>query len=111
MKNVYLDNSATTRMDSSVLEEMIPFLSDNYGNLLETYSISAGLDYAGIGPQLAHLKEIGRVKFSSSSDKEALEALEFFARNEGIIAALESSHALAGALSIAKKVKNKKILV
>lgn len=87
------------------------FLSDNYGNLLETYSISAGLDYAGIGPQLAHLKEIGRVEFSSSSDKEALEALEFFAKNEGIIAALESSHALAGALSIAKKVKNKKILV
>ncbi len=87
------------------------FLSDFYGNLLETYSISAGLDYAGVGPQLAHLREIGRIKFDSSSDKEALEALGFFARHEGIIAALESSHALAGALKIAKKVRGKKILV
>lgn len=87
------------------------FLSDEYGNLLETYSISAGLDYAGIGPQLAHLKEIGRVEFGSSSDDEALEALKFFAKNEGIIAALESSHALSGALKIAKKVKNKKIII
>lgn len=87
------------------------FLSDKYGNLLETYSISAGLDYAGIGPQLAHLKEIKRVRFISASDKEALEALQFFAKNEGIIAALESSHALAGALKISKKVKNKKILI
>lgn len=87
------------------------FLSDEYGNLLETHSISAGLDYAGIGPQLAHLKEIGRVEFLSALDSEALEALRFFAKNEGILAALESSHALAGALKIAKKVKNKKILV
>lgn len=87
------------------------FLSDKYGNLLETYSISAGLDYAGIGPQLAHLKEIKRVRFVSASDEEALKALQFFAKNEGIIAALESSHALAGALKIAKEVKNKKILV
>lgn len=59
------------------------FLSDEYGNLLETYSISAGLDYAGIGPQLAHLKEIGRVEFLSALDSEALEALRFFAKNEG----------------------------
>ncbi len=87
------------------------FLSDEYGNLLETYSISAGLDYAGIGPQLAHLKEIGRVEFLSALDSEALEALQFFAKHEGILAALESSHALAGALKIAKEVKNKKILV
>lgn len=87
------------------------FLSDEYGNLLETYSISAGLDYAGIGPQLAHLKEIGRVEFLSALDSEALEALRFFAKNEGVLAALESSHALAGALKIAKEVKNKKILV
>lgn len=87
------------------------FLSDKYGNLLETYSISAGLDYAGIGPQLAHLKEIGRIEFLSALDSEALEALQFFAKNEGILAALESSHALAGALRIAKSVKNKKIIV
>lgn len=87
------------------------FLSDAYGNLLETYSISAGLDYAGIGPQLAHLKEIKRIQFINANDKEALEALQFFAKNEGIIAALESSHALAGALKVVKEVKNKKILI
>ncbi|MBX7490495.1 tryptophan synthase subunit beta [Helicobacter turcicus] len=87
------------------------FLSDKYGNLLETYSISAGLDYAGIGPQLAHLREIERVRFVSASDEEALRALQFFAKNEGILPALESSHALAGALKIAKEVKNKKILI
>ncbi|TLD89232.1 tryptophan synthase subunit beta [Helicobacter sp. MIT 05-5294] len=87
------------------------FLSDKYGNLLETYSISAGLDYAGVGPQLAHLKEIGRVEFLSALDSEALEAMQFFAKTEGILAALESSHALAGALKIAKSVKGQKILV
>lgn len=87
------------------------FLSDEFGNLSETYSISAGLDYAGIGPQLAHLRDIHRVKFLFASDKEALKALEFFARNEGIIAALESSHALAGGIKIAQKVKNKKIII
>lgn len=87
------------------------FLSDAYGNLLETYSISAGLDYAGIGPQLAHLKEIKRIQFINANDKEALKALQFFAKNEGIIAALESSHALAGALKVVKEVKNKKILI
>lgn len=87
------------------------FLSDKFGNLSETYSISAGLDYAGIGPQLAHLRDINRIKFISASDKEALEALEFFAKNEGIIAALESSHALAGGIKISKKVKNKNIII
>lgn len=87
------------------------FLSDKYGNLLETYSVSAGLDYAGIGPQLAHLKEIGILEFKSANDKETLSALEFFAKNEGIIAALESSHALAGALKICREVDSKKIIV
>lgn len=87
------------------------FLSDPYGNLLETYSISAGLDYAGIGPQLAHLKDIHRVEFTNASDAEALEALKFFAKHEGIIAALESSHALAGALKITKAVKGKRIII
>ncbi len=87
------------------------FLSDEYGNLLETYSISAGLDYAGIGPQLSHLKEMGRVEFMSATDAEALEALQFFAKHEGIIAALESSHALSGVLKIAKTTRDKRIVV
>ncbi|MDE5591590.1 MAG: tryptophan synthase subunit beta [Helicobacter sp.] len=87
------------------------FLSDKYGNLLNTYSISAGLDYAGIGPQLAHLKEMGRLEFQSVTDEEALEALKFFAKHEGIIAALESSHALAALLKISSTMQSKKIIV
>ena len=76
------------------------FLQDDDGQLNLTHSISAGLDYAGIGPQLAHLYEVGRVDFSSATDKEALEAFSFFSKNEGIIPALESSHALAEVLAL-----------
>lgn len=87
------------------------FLQDKHGQISNTHSISAGLDYAGVGPQLAHLKHIGRVEFIAASDDSALDALKFFARHEGILPALESSHALAGALEIAKKEKNKTIVV
>lgn len=87
------------------------FLQDKHGQISNTHSISAGLDYAGVGPQLAHLKHIGRVEFMAASDNSALEALQFFARHEGILPALESSHALAGVLEIAKKEKNKIIVV
>ncbi|RDU66523.1 tryptophan synthase subunit beta [Helicobacter didelphidarum] len=87
------------------------FLQDKVGQIASTHSISAGLDYAGVGPQLAHLASIQRVQFDFASDTEALEALQFFARHEGILAALESSHALAGALKIAKNVKNRIIIV
>lgn len=83
----------------------------SFGQLSPTHSISAGLDYAGIGPQLAYLGSIKRIEFQKASDKETLEALKFFAQNEGIIPALESSHALAGAIKIAKENKNKKIIV
>lgn len=86
------------------------FLQDSDGQLSHTHSISAGLDYAGISPQLAHLNEIGRVEFSSASDSEALKALEFFAKSEGIIPALESSHALAEVLRMSREVKGKKII-
>ena len=77
------------------------FLQDDDGQLSHTHSISAGLDYAGIGPQLAHLHDVGRVEFTSASDEQALAALKFFAKHEGIIPALESSHALAGAMKLA----------
>lgn len=79
--------------------------------IAHTHSISAGLDYAGIGPQLAHLAQIGRIDFMSAKDSEVLEALRFFAKTEGIIAALESCHALAGAMAISKEVQHKKIIV
>jgi tryptophan synthase beta chain len=73
------------------------FLQDEDGSLLPTHSVSAGLDYAGIGPQLAYLGETGRIRFVSSSDEEALAAVARTARAEGILPALESAHGLAAA--------------
>ncbi|OQX29930.1 MAG: tryptophan synthase subunit beta [Spirochaeta sp. LUC14_002_19_P3] len=79
------------------------FLTDEDGQLLPTHSISAGLDYAGIGPQLAHLGETGRIRFVSVRDDEALAALKFFARTEGLIFAMESAHAGAAAIKLAQE--------
>lgn len=87
------------------------FLQDSEGNLGQTYSISAGLDYAGVGPQLAFLESVKRVSFRACSNQEALEALDFLAKNEGIIPALESAHALAGVLKISKEYRGKNIVV
>lgn len=87
------------------------FLQDKHGQIANTHSISAGLDYAGVGPQLAHLAQVERVSFMGASDEMALEAFQFFASHEGILPALESSHALAGAMEISKFEKNKVIVV
>ncbi len=78
------------------------FLTDADGQVLSTHSVSAGLDYPGIGPQLAHLGTMGRVRFLTASDAEALEAVKFFARMEGMIFALESAHAAAAVMRIAR---------
>ncbi|MCR5723798.1 MAG: tryptophan synthase subunit beta [Treponema sp.] len=77
------------------------FLLDDDGQALPTRSISAGLDYCGIGPQLAALGKSGRVEFTSALDSEALEAISFFAKHEGILFALESAHAGAEAIKLA----------
>lgn len=87
------------------------FLLDDDGQVQETHSISAGLDYPGIGPQLAYLGRTGRVEFRRSTDAETLEALKFFARNEGVIFALESAHAAAQAMKLAKELGRGKTLV
>jgi tryptophan synthase beta chain len=87
------------------------FLQDGDGQLLPTHSISAGLDYAGIGPELAYLADSGRIEFMKSGDSEVLEAFKFFAKTEGIIAALESTHALAGCMKIAPKLPADKNIV
>lgn len=87
------------------------FLLDQEGQVQPTHSISAGLDYAGIGPQLAHLHQTGRVEFYSVTDAEALEAVRFFAKNEGVIFALESAHAGAYALKLARELGPGKTLV
>ncbi len=78
------------------------FLTDADGQLQQTHSISAGLDYPGIGPQLAHLGETGRIRFITASDSEALDAVGFFARTEGLIFALESAHAAAAVMRLAR---------
>jgi tryptophan synthase beta chain len=87
------------------------FLMDGDGQLEKTHSISAGLDYPGIGPQLAHLGDSGRIGFTSATDAEALEALKLFARNEGVIFALESAHAGAEALKLAAGLPKEKAVV
>ena len=78
-------------------------LQDEKDEVLPVYSISAGLDYPGVGPEHAHLKDIGRVKYQAVTDQEALDAFFLLSRTEGIIPALESSHALALACKLAKE--------
>lgn len=78
-------------------------MQDNDGQIEESYSISAGLDYPAVGPQHAHLKATGRANYVAINDDEALEAFQELARSEGIVPALESSHALAYALNMAKQ--------
>lgn len=78
------------------------FLLDADGQVAPTHSISAGLDYPGIGPQLAALADAGRVEFRRALDTDALEALKFFARHEGVVFALESAHAGAAAIDLAQ---------
>jgi tryptophan synthase beta chain len=78
-------------------------LQDKEGQVLEAHSISAGLDYPGIGPEHAWLKDIGRVKYVSATDKEALDAFQLLSKLEGIIPALESAHALAHVARVAPK--------
>jgi tryptophan synthase beta chain len=87
------------------------FLTDDDGQVLPTHSISAGLDYPGIGPQLAYLGKIGRVEFTRASDDEALEAVDFFARHEGLVFALESAHAGAAAIRMARELPEDRCLI
>lgn len=87
------------------------FLQDKDGNTAPTSSVAAGLDYVGIGPELAELADRGRVKFERVSDNEALEAARTLALSEGIIPALESAHAVAQALKLAPTLPKEKTLV
>ncbi len=80
-------------------------LQDDNGQITETHSISAGLDYPGVGPEHAWLKDTGRAEYVGITDTEALEAFHYLCRTEGIIPALESSHAVAYALKLAKTMK------
>jgi tryptophan synthase beta chain len=81
-------------------------LQDANGQITETHSISAGLDYPGVGPEHANLKDIGRAEYVGITDKEALAAFHYLCRTEGIIPALESSHAVAYAMKLAKTMRS-----
>lgn len=78
------------------------FCQDEYGQIAPVYSISAGLDYPGIGPEHAYLHDIGRAQYVPITDDEAVDAFEYLARTEGIICAIESAHAVAQVRKIAK---------
>ena len=86
-------------------------MEDKDGQIIETHSISAGLDYPGVGPEHAWLKDIGRAKYEAVTDKEALQAFHDLTRIEGIIPALESSHALAYVTKVAPKMSADEIIV
>ncbi len=87
------------------------FLQDAEGQIAKTHSISAGLDYPGISPELAHLYDVGRVDFLSSKDSEVLQGFKLLAEYEGIFPALESAHAIAALKKIAPKMGRDKVLV
>jgi tryptophan synthase beta chain len=77
-------------------------MQDEDGQTCDVHSISAGLDYPGVGPEHSYWKQTGRVRYTSCRDDEALAAFQTLARTEGILPALESSHAVAGAIELAK---------
>lgn len=87
------------------------FCQDEYGQIAPVYSISAGLDYPGIGPEHAHLHDIGRASYVPVTDQEAVEAFEYIAKTEGIIAAIESSHAIAQVMKLAPTMDKDKIII
>jgi len=86
-------------------------MQDKEGQIEESYSVSAGLDYPAVGPQHAYLHDIGRAEYVAATDEEALNAFQLLARKEGIIPALESSHALAHALNMADEAEEETIIV
>jgi len=86
-------------------------LQDEFGQVIEAHSISAGLDYPGVGPEHSYLKDQNRVSYTSITDAEALDALQLLCRTEGIIPALESSHAVAYAIKLAKEMNKHETLV
>ena len=86
-------------------------LQDAFGQVRETHSVSAGLDYSGVGPEHAYLKECGRVTYESATDEEALDALAECARHEGILPAIETAHAIFGARKYARAHPGARILI
>jgi tryptophan synthase beta chain len=86
-------------------------LQDDFGQVLPAHSISAGLDYPGIGPEHSYLKDAGRAEYVPVTDAEALEALQLLSRTEGIIPALESAHAIAHVTKLAPTMNPDQLIV
>ena len=86
-------------------------MEDDNGQIMGTHSVSAGLDYPGVGPEHSWLKDIGRAEYVAATDEEALNAFRDLTRIEGIMPALESSHAIAHAMKIAKDMSPDQVLV
>ena len=107
------DNAATLTLGTrGIFQGALSYLlQDKNFQVQDVHSVSAGLDYAGIGPQHSFLKDSGRVRYESVNDKDALRAFHELTRIEGIIPALESSHALAWALTRADELRGKRVLV
>ena len=87
------------------------FNQGEYGQISEVYSVSAGLDYPGVGPEHAHLRDIGRAEYVQVTDEEAVNAFEYLSKMEGIIPAIESAHAVAHAMKIAPKMDKDEIIM
>ena len=87
------------------------FCQNEYGQIAPVYSISAGLDYPGVGPEHAHLKDIGRAEYVPVTDDEAVNAFEYIARTEGIICAIESAHAVAHLMKIAPTMSKDDVII
>jgi len=104
--------ASITRGSVGVLHGAKTFvLQDEHGQILNTHSISAGLDYAAVGPEHAYLRETGRAEYTYATDDEALDAFRRLAKVEGIIPALESAHAVAHAIKVAPKMRQDEILI
>jgi len=86
-------------------------LQDKHGQISDTHSVSAGLDYPGVGPELAHWKDSGRAKYIAATDVNAFEGFKLISQLEGIIPALETAHAVWGALELAKTMKKDQDIV
>lgn len=98
--------------DLGVLHGAMSYLlQDDHGQVLPTHSVSAGLDYPGVGPEHSYLKETQRVEYTTATDEEALDAFKILCETEGIIPALESAHAVAHAIKIAQEVESEQILI
>ena len=87
------------------------FCQDEFGQIAPVYSISAGLDYPGIGPEHAHLHDTERAKYIPVTDEEAVQAFEYLSRTEGIIPAIESAHAVSYAMRLAKELSRDKVII